>query len=190
MSNIIIISGSPSKTSRLNGVIHYAQSHLQNKGVKVETLEVIDLPAEDLIYARFDSEPVQKAIKKVEEADAIIVASQVYKASFTGVLKTFLDLLPQKSLVDKVVLPLVLAGTLAHFLTIEYSFKPVLSALGSTNISNGVYALETGVKRNEEGVVQFDEETKKRVDRALEGFLIEVNYHSLRYEQVTSERIN
>jgi FMN reductase len=65
---------------------------LNEKGVPIN---VSDLPAEDLISAHFDP-AIQQANELVEKADAIIVASPVYKASYTGVFKTYLDLLPQK----------------------------------------------------------------------------------------------
>lgn len=55
-----------------------------------------ELPAEDLIHTKFESEAIVKANGLVAEADAVIVVSPVYKASYTGVLKTFLDLVPQK----------------------------------------------------------------------------------------------
>ncbi|MDQ0896682.1 NAD(P)H-dependent oxidoreductase [Paenibacillus sp. V4I7] len=61
------------------------------------------------------------------------------EASYTGVLKAFLDLLPQKGLECKVVLPLAVGGTISHLLAIDYALKPVLSALGARNILQGVY---------------------------------------------------
>ncbi|MCH1932822.1 NAD(P)H-dependent oxidoreductase, partial [Shewanella sp. A25] len=84
--------------------------------------------------AKYNSEAILATNKKVEEADAVIVASQVYKASFTGILKTYLDLLPQKGLENKIVLPLMLGGTISHLLAIDYSLKPVLASLGAENI--------------------------------------------------------
>ncbi|MFC0558883.1 NADPH-dependent FMN reductase [Halalkalibacter alkalisediminis] len=174
MSKVIIVSGSPSKSSRLNGILHYAEEFLRENGNDVEILNVIDIPAEDLIFARFTSEAILTAIKQIEEADAVIVASQVYKASFTGVLKTFLDLLPQKGLEDKVVLPLVLGGTLAHFLTIDYSFKPVLATLGSKRVLNGVYSLDSNVQYNINGIIEFEDQTQERINQALVELIKEI----------------
>lgn len=174
MTKVLLISGSPTSQSRLNGVIQYASDYLQADDLEVEVLSVIDLPPEDLIFAKFQSEAVVAANKKVEEADVIIVSSQVYKASFTGVLKTYLDLLPQKAFENKIVFPLVLGGSVAHLLTIEYSFKPVLTVLGADVVLSGVYLVDSGISWGQAGKVEFDQATEERLIRALDRLKQEV----------------
>lgn len=79
------------------------QRYLQNEKYEVKTVHVRDLPAEDLLYANFSSPAIQEAQKKVADADAVIIVSPIYKASYTGILKTFLDLIPEKGLHNKTV---------------------------------------------------------------------------------------
>lgn len=167
MANIVIVSGSPSKSSRLHGLTGYSEQKLAELGAKTATLYVADLPADDLIKANFAGEDIQKAQALVEQADAVILASPVYKASYTGVLKTFLDLLPQKGLQSKVVLPLFIGGTMAHLLAIDYSLKPVVSALGGTHILGGVYAVDGWVNRLEDDGYALSDELVVRLDDAL-----------------------
>ena len=62
----------------------------------------------------------------------MVVSTPVYKAAYSGVLKVFLDLLPQFGLAGKVVLPLVTGGTASHVLAIDYALRPVLLALGAS----------------------------------------------------------
>lgn len=174
MPNIVMISGSPSRTSRLNGLIHYAKKHLQDKELQLEWIHVADLPAEDLIFTRFDSPQIQEALRLVENADAILIASPVYKASYTGVLKTFLDLLPQKGLAGKIIFPLFIGGSLAHLLAIDYALKPVLSVLGARELLTGVYVVDTQVKWNGQGTLELEEEVKQRLDAALQEFVEEI----------------
>jgi FMN reductase len=71
-----------------------------------------------------------------------VVATPVYKASFSGLLKTLLDLLPQRALAGKVVFPLATGGTLAHVLVLDYALRPVLTALGSPVIVQGHFLLD------------------------------------------------
>ncbi|WP_017729252.1 NADPH-dependent FMN reductase [Halalkalibacterium ligniniphilum] len=171
MSRILIVSGSPNKTSRLRGLNEYAFQYLLEKGFSISILDVIDIPAENLVLAQFDSEAVKSATQKVEEADAIIFTiftSQVYKASYTGVLKTFLDLLPQRGLEDKVVLPFVLGGTLAHFLTIQYSFHPVFSTLAAEHILQGIYVLDSDIVWNDNGTLDIEDTSQLRIHKALD----------------------
>ncbi len=72
----------------------------------------------------------------------VVVATPVYKAAYTGLLKAFLDVLPRQTLLDKTVFPIAPGGSLAHLLTIDFAFKPVLSALGAQHVLNGLYCPE------------------------------------------------
>ncbi|MBX4426011.1 NAD(P)H-dependent oxidoreductase, partial [Mycobacterium tuberculosis] len=69
---------------------------------------------EDLLYARFDNPALQTLNEQLAGADGLIIATPVYKASFSGALKTLLDLLPERALEGKIVLPLATGGTIAH----------------------------------------------------------------------------
>jgi FMN reductase len=56
---------------------------------------------EDLLYARFDSPALKTLNEQLAGADGLIIATPVYKASFSGALKTLLDLLPERALDGK-----------------------------------------------------------------------------------------
>lgn len=170
---ITIINGSPTPGSRLSAVIARTEEWLVQEGVEVSRLNVSELPAVDLINARFESEAIIKANARVAEADAIIMASPVYQASYTGVLKTFLDLIPQKGLTGKVVLPLFIGGSLAHLLSIDYALKPVLSVLGARYILGGVYTVDSQVERTEAGGFKIADELKKRLEENVKELIRE-----------------
>lgn len=180
MSKVVIISGSPTPTSRLHGVIEVAKSELEQAGLTVDWIKVRDIPAEDLLYAKFDSEAIVSANALVAAADAVFVATPVYKASYTGVLKAFLDLLPQKGLERKIVLPLAVGGTLSHLLAIDYALKPVLSALGAQNILQGVYVLDKQVTWGDQGQAILDDEISTRLHESVSQFIQEINWHTSR----------
>ena len=67
----------------------------------------------------------------VLKADGLIVATPVYKASYTGLLKAFLDLYGPDGLAGAVVVPLVVSGNPAHALVGEVHLRPVLVELGA-----------------------------------------------------------
>ena len=119
MTKIVAIAGSPSHPSRSYAVLEEAQKILKAQGAELEILLVRDLPAEDLLHARFGSAIINAATAQVTAADAVIISTPVYKAAYTGILKAFLDLLPQKALVGKPILPIATGGTLAHLLAIS-----------------------------------------------------------------------
>ncbi|MFD2973874.1 NADPH-dependent FMN reductase [Peribacillus deserti] len=168
LAKVVIISGSPVKDSRLNGILNYATQYLESKDVSYDVVHVRELPAEDLIQAAFDSPEIMKANEKVAASDSVIILTPVYKASYTGVLKTYLDLLPQKGLADKTVLPLVIGGTYGHLLVIDYAINPVLSSLGASNIVKGVFTLDQQIQRTNENTFEIDNDAVQRLQAALE----------------------
>lgn len=167
MAKAVIINGSPTTGSRLTAIMELAEQKLSAAGFEVNRIDVAQLPPEDLIHTKFESEYIVKANGLVAEADAVIIASPVYKASYTGVLKTFLDLIPEKGLAGKIILPLFIGGSLAHLLAIDYSLKPVLSSIGARHILGGVYAVDAQVARTEEGGFDIAEVLLERLDAAL-----------------------
>jgi FMN reductase len=168
MTNVLIISGSPQKVSRSSAISAYLEKILHDKGHQVDYLSVRDLPAEDLLYADFNSAAVKQALAKIEQADALIVVSPVYKASYTGILKAFFDLVPEKGLAGKVILPIANGGTLAHLLTLEHSFKPLFSVLGSQDVINGVYLVDSEFAYQQNELFFHNSETEQRLKNAVE----------------------
>ena len=125
---VITLAGSPRFPSRSSALLEYAREKLHGRMSKSFTGTCTILP-EDLIYARFDSPALNTFIEQLQDADGLIVATPVYKAAYSGALKTLLDLLPERALEGKVVLPLATGGSVAHLLAVDYALKPVLSAL-------------------------------------------------------------
>jgi FMN reductase len=183
MSHVVIISGSPTPGSRLNGLIQLVESKLVDKGVKVSHIRVSELPAEALLHADFKNEAILAALALVESASGVVIASPVYKASFTGILKAFLDLLPQTGLKGKVALPLFIGGTLAHLLSLDYALKPVLSVLGSRNILGGVYAIDQWVQRLDDGGFELAEELRERLERSADELAEEIEWLGIRAKE-------
>lgn len=134
-------------------------------------LRVRDFPAEDLLHANFASPAVQQLQAAVASADGLVVATPVYKASFTGALKVLLDLLPERALAHQVVLPLASGGSPAHLLAVDYALKPVLAALKAQDMLPSVFAVDKQIAYPEgERPAQFDAELLERLDDALEQF--------------------
>lgn len=171
MTRILAIAGSPSHPSRTYGILEYATKLLQQEGLDIDIISVRDLPAEDLIFGRYDSPALIQPKALLEKADGVIIATPIYKAAYTGVLKAFLDLLPQKSLTGKVVLPIATGGTIAHLLAIEYALKPILSELGARHILATIYAVDKQIQRQADDSIQLDEELEQRLQDVLKEFV-------------------
>lgn len=168
MKKITIISGSPNEKSRLNGVVNYAKQKLEQAGCEISVIKVYSLPSEDLMHANFNSKPIQDANAKVEEAAGLIIASPVYKTTYTGALKAYLDLLPQKGFTDKIVAAYFVGGTISNLLSIDYGLKPLLASMGCKRFADNVFAIDSQIERVEDPGqnihFQLSEEVLQRID--------------------------
>ncbi len=174
MTTILAIAGSPTHPSRTYSVLEYATRQLNAAGIQTEILSVRDIPAEVLAYGQYDSPALEKLKQLLAQADGVIIATPIYKAAYTGVLKALLDLFPPKALVGKVIFPIATAGTLAHFLAIDYALKPVLSELGTRQFITTVYAIDKQIQKQEDGSIQLEEEIEQRLQQSLQEFIAAV----------------
>lgn len=142
MSYVVTLSGSPAPRSRSTHLLGLAESALRAHGAAVRRIDARELPAVALMHANFDDLAVRQAVELVEHAQAVIIATPLYKASYSGLLKSFLDLLPQRALAHKPVLPFATGGSLAHLLALDYALKPVLASLGARHVLDNVFATE------------------------------------------------
>jgi FMN reductase len=86
-----------------------------------------------------------------------------------------LDLLPQKALAGKVVLPLATGGTIAHLLAIEYALKPVLSELGARHILSTIYSIDKQIQVQADGSIQLDAEIAQRLQDVVSDLVKAIN---------------
>lgn len=162
----IIINGGNSLTSRVVGVEQEIGKLFQRANVTFNTINVHLLPAEDLITANYNSPIILDNIKKVEEADIVVLITPVYKGAYSGILKTFLDLLPQKGLQGKVVLPVAVGGSIAHLLSIDYALRPVAAILGATTILPSVYVVDKQVQKVD-GAFTVEQDVVERLENSF-----------------------
>lgn len=107
-----------------------------------EPTVVLDLAELGPELLSWESAKTTAAIGAVRECDAVIVACPTYKASYTGLLKLFLDCMPAGCLKDKLVFPLMLGASPAHSLVPDLLLKPILVELGAVCPSPGLYLID------------------------------------------------
>ncbi|HTX03392.1 MAG TPA: NADPH-dependent FMN reductase [Candidatus Acidoferrales bacterium] len=175
MASIAVIAGSPSAPSRSTAVLRYLCQLIESAGQTVELMELRDLPAGGLLKGDVSLPPMQHAHALVAGAAGIIVGTPVYKATYSGLLKTFFDYLPESSLRGKSVYPVATGGSPAHMLAIDYGLKPVLSVMGASHILQGVYVSDQTMTIRDDGRIAFDAEIEDRLQRGLDDLLADVN---------------
>jgi FMN reductase len=170
MTTIATVSASPTARSRSAGTRRHVDERLIGLGHTVYPLDVRDLPAEPLLAADTAHPDIARAARLIEQADGVVIVTPVYKAAYSGLLKTLLDLLPQSGLAGKVVLPLATGGSLAHVLVLDYALRPVLSSLGAGEVVQGYFLLDRDIVRDEEGRAGFADETREALSGAVDRF--------------------
>jgi FMN reductase len=78
----------------------------------------------------------------LREAEVAVVASPTYKATYTGLLKLFLDQVGTGDLAGVVAVPLMLGAGPGHAMAPDLLLKPVLVELGATTPTRGLYLLD------------------------------------------------
>jgi FMN reductase len=172
--SVLFLSGSPSlRPSRSSALLDHAASRLILAGIELHRVSLWDFPAEDLIAVRQQGDAAAAFRQAVGASDAIVVSTPVYNASIPGGLKAVLDLLAERSLAGKTVLPLASGGSVGHQLAIEYALKPVLSALGARHVLAGVFACDGDVVMSGEANAFpiFKPELTLRLNAAIDALL-------------------
>jgi FMN reductase len=88
---------------------------------------------------------VAAAKQTVLDADLLVVATPVYKASYTGLLKSFLDQFGRDELRALATVPLMVGAAPMHALAVEEQLRPVLVEIGASCPTRGVYVLESDI---------------------------------------------
>ncbi|MYM73735.1 NADPH-dependent FMN reductase [Duganella sp. FT134W] len=166
--SILLLSGSPASPSSTGRLLDHVGDKLAALGHRHSKLQVRDLPAKALLHADFADLTLKRAIDAVAEADAIVIATPIYKASYTGILKAFLDLLPQDGLKDKLVLPLATGGSQSHMLALDYALRPVLHALDARQVFTSIYATSQQLVWNDVSGLTVDPAIAWRVQAGVD----------------------
>jgi FMN reductase len=182
--SILLLAGSPSIASRSTRLLHHVGERLALLGHRYSKLHVLDLPAQALLQAEFANADIKLAKAQVEQAEAVVIATPVYKAAYSGVLKAFLDLLPQDGLAGKLVLPIATGGSQSHMLALDYALRPVLSSLAAKHVLPSIYATEAQIIWTADKGLTVDPAIAERITEGIEH--LSANLHALRRAEASS----
>ncbi|MBD1381065.1 NADPH-dependent FMN reductase [Metabacillus arenae] len=167
MSDIVTIAGSPSLESRSSILLSYLGKLVENEGLSVKNISVLDVDPAVLINAQVHHPSVVEITENIQKAKGVIISSPVYKAAYSGVLKALLDLLPQDIFKGKPVYPLMVGGSKSHLLAIDFSLKPLLATLHAQTILRGVYLTDAQIEKSNLLKPIIDSELEERVNQQL-----------------------
>jgi FMN reductase len=132
---VVVVSGNPRAGSRTVGAARVVADAIaielgahQAHAPSVHVIELADVAPE--LFAA-DHPNADAALAELAAADVAVIATPVYKASYTGLLKSFLDLYRAGDLASVVAVPVVVSGNPAHALAGEVHLRPLLVELGA-----------------------------------------------------------
>ncbi|MET7288125.1 CE1759 family FMN reductase [Streptomyces sp. NPDC005573] len=97
-------------------------------------------PIMDAMLTGFSGEALEAAFEQVAGADGVIAVTPAFNASFSGLFKSFFDVLPEQTLADMPVLIAASGGTERHSLVLEHALRPMFSYLHAIVSPRPVYA--------------------------------------------------
>jgi FMN reductase len=137
MKTAVIVGNPKAKSRTLDAGVLVAQK-LTGAAPDL-TLDLIELGAALL---EFGNPKVNEAVAAVQSCNVLICASPTFKATYTGLLKLFLDQIPSDGLANITAFPVMLGAGPAHLLAPELLLKPVLVELGAICPSVGLYLID------------------------------------------------
>jgi len=143
---VVAVNGSPSHPSRSRLLAELVLTELGAGDV----IDLADLDPGALLALHPNAE-VDVARDRVAGAQILVVATPVYRATYTALTKTIFDLLPQGGLDGTVVIPIATGYVADHRLAIDHGLRPLVASLGGWTTPTGIYATKADI--SDDGVV-------------------------------------
>ncbi|MDZ4135148.1 MAG: FMN reductase, partial [Paracoccaceae bacterium] len=166
---IIGISGSLNRPSRTRALVEAAVVRVAARyDVTGAVFDLGDFgPSLGSAGRLSDLSPIARAaVDTILSADALVVASPVYKGSYTGLFKHLFDLIDPAALVAKPVLLAATGGGDRHALVIEHQLRPLLAFFEAQTLATGVYASDVDFSDGQPTAPSL----LARLDRAIDQF--------------------
>lgn len=119
-------------------------AELRQQGIEasVDVIELRDL-AHDItnnLLAGFAPPALEDALNRVISADGLIAVAPIFSTSYSGLFKSFIDVIDPVALTGMPVLIGANAGTARHSLAIDYAIRPIFTYLRAEPVPTGVFA--------------------------------------------------
>ncbi len=143
--NIVAVSGGTNTPSKTESLIQHTLDELAKViPIRVHFIKLSEIGPllSGAIYRNQLPASVQADLDAVESADALVVGTPVYRASFTGLFKHFFDFVEQTALVDVPILLSASGGSERHALILEHQLRPLFSFFEAQTLPIGIYATD------------------------------------------------
>lgn len=135
---LLTVYGSPTPPGKLARALGLIEDDVQARHPGWIVDRLAPEPTADPVVAHWGDD----AVDRVQEADAVVLASPVFRGSFTGTMKLLIDALPNEALRNKPVGILTVAAAPHHFLSAERHLRDVLAWFGALTAPNGAFFVD------------------------------------------------
>lgn len=140
---VVVVCGNPKANSRTLGVAEaVAKQAAATAGRENVSTHITDLANFGGQLFDWSSESVKAEVAALSAADLAVIATPTYKASYTGLLKSFLDWFGQTGLATVVAIPVMVGGSAIHALAPELLLRPLLVEIGAIVPTRGLFILD------------------------------------------------
>jgi FMN reductase len=159
MKLVVVSAGltQPSSTRLLADRLTAAVTERADVTPRVVELRELAVDIANHLVTGFPSPALGDALTAVAEADGLVVATPIFTASYSGLFKSFFDLIDHDALTGKPVLIAATGGTARHSLALEHALRPMFAYLHAVVVPTAVYAASEDWAGTDLG---------KRIDRA------------------------
>ncbi len=166
--NVVVVCGNPKANSRTLGVAEAVAKQAANgTGRENVSTHVIDLANFGGQLFDWSSESVKAEVAALSGADLAVIASPTYKASYTGLLKSFLDWFGQTGLAGVVAIPVMVGGSAIHALAPEVFLRPLLVEIGAIVPTRGLFILDAELEQLDATLATWSESADNALQRLL-----------------------
>ena len=142
-SPVAVVVGNPKPMSRTRSVAErLASAAAWAAGLSAATPRVIELAELGPQLFDWSSAAVKEQTQALSASSLAVIATPVYKATYTGLLKSFLDWFATTGLSGVTAIPVMVGGSPGHALAVEVHLRPLLVEIGATVPTRGLFVLE------------------------------------------------
>ena len=142
---LVAVSGGLQRPSKAAALAEHLMDLIADEVLCEQRLIELGQLAPQLAGATWRShlpDTVERELAAVEQADILVVATPVFRGSYTGLFKHFFDFIHQDALIDKPVLLAATGGSERHALMIDHQLRPLFSFFQARTLPLGVYATD------------------------------------------------
>lgn len=168
-AHVAVIVGNPKPASRTRVAAELVAAEVARLTPTTSEPDVIDLADHGPALLQWGDPTVSELKQRVLSAAAVVVATPTYKATYTGLLKVFLDQFDAGELAGAPTVPVMTGGSATHALAVDVHLVPLLVEIGASCPARGLFVVGSEVDDPAPAIARWWTNARPALARALDG---------------------